>query len=90
MFALDLLYRRRLFETAGLVMIVGRIDENHIKHEKLDGPYTFMDADDCNEPRDDLHPFTSADKYSYEDERTRMARTKQRVTTPGDVVDRTP
>ena len=58
------LYRRRLFEAAGLET-VGRTDENRPNHENVGGPYTFMDADDGNEPRDDLHLFTPADKENF-------------------------
>ena len=35
-------------------------DENLLNPEDLDGPHTFMDADDGKEPPNDLQPFTPA------------------------------
>lgn len=51
-----------LFEKTGFVMTAGGTDDNHINHDNLNGPYTFIDAYDRNEPPDNMQPFTSADK----------------------------
>ena len=58
----DQLYRRRLFETTGLAMTAEGTDDNLINPEGLDGPYTFTNADDGREPRDDVQPFSPADE----------------------------
>ena len=51
---MDQLYRRRLFEKTGLAMTADGTDHNLINLEGLDGPYTFMNADDGREPWDDV------------------------------------
>ena len=58
----DQKYRRRLFEKTGLAMTADGTDDDLINLEGHDGPYTFMDADDGKEPRDDVQPFAPADE----------------------------
>ena len=85
----DQLYRRHLFDKTGLMMTADGTDDNLINLEGLDGPYTFMNADDSREPRDDVQPFSPAAKNIPTDRATRMTMTKRRVITPAELVDRT-
>ena len=85
----DQLYRRHLFDKTGLMMTADGTDDNLINLEGLDGPYTFMNADDSREPRDDVQPFSPAAKSIPTGRVTRMTMTKRRVITPAELVDRT-
>ena len=51
---MDQLYRKRLFEKAGLAMTADGTDDNLINLEGTDGPYTLMDAVDGKRLPDDV------------------------------------
>ena len=52
----DLMYRRHQLKTTGVATTADGIDDNLISIECLDGPYTFMNAYDGRESRDDVQP----------------------------------
>ena len=58
----DQLYRRRLFEKTGYAMTPDGTDDNSINLEGLDGPHTFMEANNDKEPREYEQPFPPADE----------------------------
>ena len=62
----DQLYRRRLFEKTGYAMTPDGTDDNSINLEGLDGPHTFMEANNDKEPREYEQPFPPADEEHRE------------------------
>ena len=82
------LYRRRLFETIGFAMTADGTGVNLTNLEGLDGPYTFINADDSREPGMTRSPLLQRTKSIPRGRATRMTRTKWRVIAPAEFADR--
>ena len=52
----DLMYCRHQFKTTGVATTADGVDDNLISIECLERPYTFMNAYDGRESRDDVQP----------------------------------
>ena len=64
-------------------------DDNIINLEDFDGPYTFMDTDDGEEPRDDVGSISPADEEHQGSPAMRTKRKKRGVLAMDEFVDQT-